>query len=245
MNYTLPPLTQERFTKWFENGIPNTDEIIVYPGTQLPCMTKTSALKNNLRPEHVFITQSKTTEEFFHRVLGDDGSFALLPKRMYATVYPNIAFNSIPSNNRIAVKLNNRRTLQLPFIPDSFYEQKKKSGKRGVTRPKRQREQRETPKNKRKKTYRGWAPTREHTCMDKNEFLSRIKAVMLKIDEETLPVLPPLNGLDIDSEQNQQAFATICKFVHFYARSELGMAREVQPAGSVPESLLQNIQSQQ
>lgn len=243
MNYTLPPLTQERFTKWFEKGIPNTDEIIVYPGTQLPCMTKTSALKNNLKPEHVFITQSQSTQEFFHRVLGDDGSFALLPKRMYATVYPNIAFSSIPSNNRIAVKLNNRRTLQLPFIPDSFYEQKKKSGKRGVTRPKRQREQRETPKDKRKKTYRGWAPAREETCMDKNEFLSRIKAVMLKIDEDRLPVLPPLNGLDLDTEQNQQAFATICKFVHFYARSELGMAREVQPAGSVPDSLLQNIQS--
>ena len=129
-----------------------------------------------------------------------------------------------------------------PKLP-LFYEQKKKSGRRGVTRPKRQREQREIPKDKRKKTYRGWAPARGETCMDKNEFFSRIKAVMLKIDEDRLPVLPPLNGFDLDTEQNQQAFATICKFVHFYARSELGMAREVQPAGSVPESLLQNIQS--
>ena len=241
MTYTLPPLTQERFTKWFEKNIPNTDEIIVYPGTQLPCMTKTSALKHNLLPEHVFISQSTTTKEFFHRVLGDDGTFALLPKRMYATVYPNIAFSSIPQNNRTAVKLSSRRTLELPYIPDSFYEQKKKSGKRGVTRPKRQREQRDTPKESRKRAYRGWTPAQQPTCLEKNELMGRIKAVMDKIDSDNIPVLPPLEGLDVNCAQNEEAFATICKFVYFYARSELGMVPQVQAVGEAATNTLQHI----
>ena len=229
MTFTLPRLTQELYTRWFDKKIPNTDEHIVYPGRQLPCMTKTSALKNSLKPEHVFITKSKSSGNFFHRVLGDDGIFAYLPKRLYAMVYPNILFNTIPENNRIKVKLSNRRSIMLPYIPDSFFEQKKKSGRRSSSRPKRQREQKSEPQQRSKKPYRGWNPPANTTQIDKDTLIGNIKAVIANIDEKGLEVLPPFQGSKLD-ENNETEFSTICKFVYHYARSELGItpiAREL------------------
>ena len=242
MTFTLPRLTQEQFTKWFGKLIPNTNETIVYPGKQLPCMTKTSSLKNNLKPEHVFITHDKNTDKFFHRVLGDDGTFALLPKRMHATVYPNISFNTIPTDNRIKVKLSNRRTVELPYIPDSFFEQKKKSCRRSVTRPKRQREETPTETVRRKKAYRGWTPSGETTVMKKQYLLAKIKAVIDKIDDDEIPVMPPLHGSELSATEEEQ-FATICKFVHFYAREELGMVPRARAAGDVNQSIIESITS--
>ena len=57
-SFPLPPPTQEKFTRWFQKTVPNTDEIIVYPGEKLPCSTRSRALKNKIEPKHVFITQT-------------------------------------------------------------------------------------------------------------------------------------------------------------------------------------------
>lgn len=226
-DFPLPALTQESFTKYFGTHIENGEdgETILYPGEQLKCASKTSVLKKHLQPKHIFIT--KTSDgKFNHRVLGDDGVFTQLPKRLYAMCYPNISFTSIPNNNRVRVKLSTMTTVTLPFIPDSFYEQKKRATKRGSARPKRTREDTRPELTRTAKYYRGWNPPAPPAKMSKMDMLGNIRAAIELVDKQSVDVGPPIEG-DIDSdEKSRAAFGTIVKFVYHYARGELGMPPE-------------------
>ena len=126
-HYSLPPISQESFTKWYGKKIPNTEDTIVWCGKQLPCVAKTTAMRQKLKPKHVFIAKNKK-DEFTHYVLSDSGSFTPLPKRLHAQVFPNVSLQSMQKtpNNRVKVKISNSKFCTLPILPDAFWNQKKK-----------------------------------------------------------------------------------------------------------------------
>ena len=60
MDFTLPALTQESFSRWYNKQVPRSDDVderIVYPGIKLNCSTKSRDLRSNIAPRHVFVTQ--------------------------------------------------------------------------------------------------------------------------------------------------------------------------------------------
>ena len=221
LDFPLPPLTQERFTKYFNTPIgKSSDEVIVYPGCQLNCSTKTHILKKKLKPRHIFITRN-SQGKFFHRVLGDDNRFSLLPKRLHAMVYPQVSFANVPENNRIRVRLSSRTTITLPYIPDSFYDAKKRASLRTSSRPKRQRES--VVEETTVEAYRGWNPPAPEVRMSKKELMAHIRTAVHLAETSGTDIQPPFTG-DLDSNKLAAPhFATIVKFVFHYCREELGM----------------------
>lgn len=221
IDFPLPALTQENFTKYYNTAIgEKSDEVIVYPGQQLTCCsTRTSVLKRELKPEHIFITKN-SKGEFFHRVLGDDGRFQLLPKRLYALCYPQVSFASVPEGNRVRVKLSQRTTIVLPFIPDSFYEQKRRASQRTSSRPKRVREI--EPQDSAVVAYRGWNPPEPQQMMAKKDMMAHLRSAVEMAEAAGTDIPPPFTG-DLDSNKEAAPqFATIVKFVYHYCREELG-----------------------
>ena len=128
MDFTLPPLTQESFSRWYNKQVPRTDNIderIVYPGIKLNCSTKSRDLRSVIKPCNVFVTQEKGTDTFYHKVLGSNNVFVSLPKRLYSHCFRNINIHSIPTDNRIIVRLTENTDVTLPYIPDDFVDQKR------------------------------------------------------------------------------------------------------------------------
>lgn len=192
----------------------------MYPGEKLDCCsTRTTMLKQKLKPQHIFITRN-SNGQFFHRVLSDDGRFHLLPKRLYAMCYPSVSYASVPEGNRVKVKLSQRTTIVLPYIPDSFYEAKKRASQRTSSRPKRQRE----TKTEESATvaYRGWNPPEPPEMMTKKDMMAHIRTAVELAEASEMDIPPPFTG---DLDTNKEAapeFATIVKFVYHYCREELG-----------------------
>ena len=55
MDFTLPALTQESFSRWYNKQVLRTDDIderIVYPGIKLNCSTKSRDLRSNISPNN-------------------------------------------------------------------------------------------------------------------------------------------------------------------------------------------------
>lgn len=221
LDFPLPALTQERFTKFFNTAIhEKSDEVIVYPGEQLQCSTKTNVLKKKLKPKHIFITKN-AKGQFFHRVMGDDGRFQLLPKRLYAMCYPSVSYASVPEGNRVRVKLSQRTTITLPYIPDSFYEQKRRASQRTSTRPKRNREP--VVEKTVVEAYRGWNPPELEEMMDKKSMMAHVRSAIDMAEKTATDIPPPFTG-DLDTNKDAASqFSVIVKFVYHYCREELGI----------------------
>jgi len=132
MDFTLPPLTQQSFSRWYNKKVPRADKIeerILYPGIALTCSTKSRDLRSQITAKNVFITHEKESGIFHHKVLGSNNAFAALPKRLYSQCFHNINIHSIPPENRMTVRLTENTSVVLPFIPDDFVAQKR--AKRG------------------------------------------------------------------------------------------------------------------
>jgi|TARA_B110000908_G_scaffold172143_1_gene237935 hypothetical protein len=246
MEFTLPALKQQSFSKWFNKKVPRTDnmeERIVYPGIKLSCSTKSRDLRSEITPGHIFITYEKETEKFFHKVLGSNNQFALLPKRLYSHCFHNINIHSIPPNNRITVRLTESTSVILPYIPDDFVTQKR--SKRGsmvrktrgsVKKMKLEHdEQLNSQWNGKKKKYVGWvtqvlSPDTE-TAGDAGINGFRLKAYLrdkLQEYENALLITVPNpfadseNISDICNDPEQAiALTTVLHFLHHYGRNFL------------------------
>jgi len=238
MEFTLPPLTQESFSRWWNKKVPrndSTDERIVYPGLRLNCSTKSRDLRSNIRPEHVFITQESGSATFHHKVLGSNNEFIHLPKRLYSHCFRNINIHSIPTDNRITVRLTENTSVLLPFIPDDFVSQKRT--KRSVQTRMRKRDS----KKKRKRTtdtrepYEGWvtrvvAPATETGAddgIDAFHLMSYIRAEMKRNDDNIDVCIPnPFAGARTMEEINGndeklKALSVVVQFIHHYMRHAL------------------------
>ncbi len=211
------------------------DERIVYPGVRLNCSTKSRDLRSQIRPEHVFVTQETGTNTFHHKVLGSNNVFIHLPKRLYSHCFRNINIHSIPTDNRITVRLTENTSVVLPFIPDDFVSQKRT--KRSVQTRMRKRDQ----KKKRKKSsesaepYEGWV-TRVVTPatvpgaddgIDAYRLMSYIRQELRNNDDNLNTCIPnPFAGTKTIEEINGngeklKSLTVVIQFIHHYLRHAL------------------------
>tara|TARA_B110000091_G_scaffold208249_1_gene247622 strand:+ start:3782 stop:4516 length:735 start_codon:yes stop_codon:yes gene_type:complete len=242
MDFTLPPLTQQSFSRWYNKKVPRTDNVherIVYPGVPLTCSTKSRDLRSEIEAKHVFITHEPIQNIFHHKVLGSNNVFASLPKRLYSQCFHNINIHSIPPQNRINVRLTENTSIVLPFIPDDFVAQKR--SKRGLTtrktrgnskKMKREQEFKDSVGRANSANYTGWvshvlSPDTEATAgngIDNFRLMSYIRDQLRKNDSDfNLTVPNPFAGSSsiddiLSAPQQQAALASVVQFVHHYGR---------------------------
>lgn len=236
MEFTLPPLTQESFSRWWNKKVPRNDDVderIVYPGVKLNCSTKSRDLRSQILPEHVFVTQERESSRFHHKVLGSNNIFIQLPKRLYSHCFRNINIHSIPTDNRIMVRLTENTSVVLPYIPDDFVSQKRTKRSVQTTRT-RKREVKKKRKFEQVGTeqYTGWvtnvvSPATDLAAddgIDSFRLFRYIRSQMQQNDEKLDVCIPnPFSGVKNIEEINgapdkQIALTTIVQFVHHYAR---------------------------
>jgi len=237
MDFTLPPLTQESFSRWYRKKVPrndNVDERIVYPGIKLQCSTKSRDLRSQIMPRHVFVTQEMDTDIFHHKVLGTNNVFISLPKRLYSHCFRNINIHSIPTRNRIVVRLTENTTVILPFIPDDFVAQKRsKRNSSSRSRAKRDTKRAKTsPKSTVTNKYTGWvtkvlSPATEaaaDNAIDSFRLMNYIREQLNHSDEDLTTCIanPFVEAPSIEDIQKDPAktlaLTTVVQFVHHYAK---------------------------
>ena len=242
MDFTLPPLTQQSFSRWYNKKVPradNVEERIVYPGLPLTCSTKSRDLRSEIEAKHVFITHEPVHHRFHHKVLGSNSVFAPLPKRLYSQCFHNINIHSIPPDNRITVRLTENTSIVLPFIPDDFVAQKK--SKRGLSsrktrgnskKLKREQEANDLAVGPNSSQYTGWvshvlSPGTDATTsngIDSYRLLAYIREQFQQFDNDFNAVVPnPFSGttsiVDIlRNPQQEEALTTVVHFLHHYGR---------------------------
>jgi len=244
MNFTLPALSQQSFSRWYNKLIPRTDKVeerIVYPGIKLTCSTKSRDLRSQITPAHIFITYEAGKNIFNHKVLGSNDAFAPLPKRLYSHCFHNINIHSIPPNNRITVRLTENTSVILPYIPDDFVNQKK--AKRGTmvrkTRGtiKKMKQERDTKQQAqysgKKRKYVGWvtqvlSAETDATAdegIDGYRLKEYIREKISEHEDSIMRVVPnPFNDCgsiaDIENDPEKKvALDTILQFVFHYQRN--------------------------
>ena len=237
MDFTLPPLTQESFSRWYNKQVPRADGIderIVYPGKKLSCSTKSRDLRSVIASMHVFITQEIGTNRFHHKVLGSNNVFVSLPKRLYSHCFRNINIHSIPTDNRIVVRLTENTSVTLPYIPDDFVHQKRSKRTSGS----RSRNTRENKRPKREHStesdvpYTGWvthvlSPATDigaDGSIDSFALMNYIREELNNNETKLDSCMPnPFAGFDSiekikKSSDKMTVLTTVIQFVHHYAR---------------------------
>ena len=125
MNYPLPRASQECWTKWYNHTITYgalKNKTILWCAQELPCRFKSEQVKDVIGPHHVFIL--KLNQQFFYAVIDATETIYRLPKKYYTACFPGIQYSQVPKNNRCKVRLTGRRHIELPYIPESFLEQR-------------------------------------------------------------------------------------------------------------------------
>ena len=234
MEFTLPPLTQESFSRWYNKQVPRTDGIderIVYPGIKLSCSTKSRDLRSIIQPCNVFITREIGSNTYHHKVLGSNNQFVSLPKRLYSHCFRNINIHSIPVDNRITVRLTENTSVSLPYIPDEFVQEENKRSSCTRTRHPESKEQGENPQ-KPSIPYTGWvtqvlSPATEPAsgdAIDQFTLMNYIRSELTRNEKVFDGCIPnPFAGLNTidkikDSPEKSAALTAIIQFVHHYAR---------------------------
>jgi hypothetical protein len=233
--FPLPSLSQSNFTEYYDKEIPRRDnmlEKIVYPGQALTVTTKVRNLKKIVKSNNVFITVMDDGT-FNHRLLGSDGSYTILPKRLHSVCFPKIHLGSIPSGNRITVKISPSITVNLPFVPDDFYKQKQNKSERPnkpITRNrgvKRGRDKKSIVKTDDNIEYKGWNIYNDTNMarISKHDIMSAIHYCIDSADKENIILPDPFENIDT-LEENKEMFNTILQFIYHYGREEYGFHKQ-------------------
>lgn len=135
--FPLPKATQESYSKWYSHTVSSSNNLnkytILWVGQELPCRFKSDSISDIIGPHHVFIL--KKNSNFAYAVIDNNETIYRLPKKFYTSCFPGVQYNSIPPNNRVKMKITNGTVVELPFIPNSFLQQKQNK----TTRSKRKR----------------------------------------------------------------------------------------------------------
>lgn len=237
MDFTLPALTQESFSRWYNKQVPRADgvdERIVYPGIKLKISTKSRDLRSVIMSMHVFVTQEIGTNIFHHKVLGSNNVFVSLPKRLYSHCFRNINIHSIPTDNRIVVRLTENTSVTLPYIPDDFVHQKRSkrtSGSRirNTREPKRPKHENLSDSGV---PYTGWvthvlSPATDvgaDGSIDSFALMNYIREELKNNENKLDACMPnPFAGLESidkikESADKMAILTTVIQFVHHYIR---------------------------
>lgn len=234
MSFPLPIASQECYTKWFKYEIkkgPFKKYKILWVGNQLKKRFK-SDLNLEILPENVFICKKKNTFEYL--IIDKNEEIHKLPKKHYTTCFPGIQYNSIPPNNKIKIKITDSITLDLPFIPQSFLEQK-----RNKTSRKRRRVSHTTNIVEEKidfnESYPKWHVLQNHQIKNqsiKKQIMLLIRSLIKYADTNMNYTLKdPFESIqNIQDIKNNKEFLTTLKiivsFIFNYCRSELGIIND-------------------
>ncbi len=234
MSFPLPIASQEHYTKWFQYNIKKGSfkkYTIVWVGKQLKKRFK-SEVSPDILPENVFICQKKDNYEYILIDKNDD--IFKLPKKHYTSCFPGIQYSSIPHNNRIKVKISENVEVELPFIPQSFLDQK-----RNKTGRKRRRLITNNSKTEKSIDFNEVCPEWHVLQNNQNRNSSMKKEVMLLIrsivkfsDKNINYTLkdPFENITNVDDLKKNKEYLhklkIISGFIHHYCRSELGIIND-------------------
>lgn len=234
MSFPLPIASQEHYTKWFKHEIkkgPFKKFKILWVGQELKQRFK-SELDLEILPKNVFICKKKNIFEYL--VIDKNEDIYKLPKKHYTTCFPGIQYNTIPPNNKIKVKISKKITLELPFIPQSFLEQK-----RNKTSRKRRRVVSSSnivgEKIDFNEVYPQWHVLQNYQNRDeslKKQIMLLIRSLVKYADSNINYTLKdPFESIqNINDIKNNKEFLSTLKiivsFVFNYCRSELGIVNE-------------------
>jgi hypothetical protein len=231
--FPLPSLLQSNFTEYYDKDIPRRDNIvekIIYPGQPLKVSAKVKNLKKTVKPENVFIT-SLPNNTYNHRLLGSDGNFTILPKRLHSVCFPKIHLGSIPDNNRINVKITSSITVTLPFVPDDFFRQKQAKSERPnkpMTRNRGiKRLRNDKIINNGYVEYKGWNlyNNKNIDTIPKKNIVSALHECIYSSDAENIILPHPFkNAKTLD--ECKENFNIVLQFIYHYGREEFSLHKK-------------------
>lgn len=233
MSYPLPRAPQEYWTQWYnqyvEYGTLKGNKI-VWAAIKLPCRIKADDVKSVIGPQHVFIVKGE--KNFEYAVMDSTENMYRLPKKYYTTCFPGIQYSNVPKNNRCKVKLTKKKTVELPYIPDSFLEMKRAKSSR------KRRRSESTSTDIESLNFNLKAPEwkvlgdSKPTFTNKEELMHLIRSVIHYSDSnEAFHLKNEFENISVSSMKDTQCtkMKTIISFIYHYCRNELGIYRERPP----------------
>lgn len=243
MHYPLPRASQECWTKWYNHTVSQgalKNKTVVWAAQTLSCRFKSDQVKDIVGPHHVFIL--KLSQQFYYAIIDSTETVYKLPKKYYTACFPGIQYSQVPKNNRMRVRLSGRRSIDLPYIPDSFLEQKRTK----TTRKRRRADS--NPTEIENIDFTTSAP--EWTILgkqpeerkNKEDIFHLIRSVIAYSDtNENFQLTNEFEHVSIDDIQNndelRKKMKSIISFIYFYCRGELGFFKQRSP---IPISDLQS-----
>ena len=231
--FPLPRAPQHAYTKWYNKTMKGgtfNRYTILWVGTALECRFKSESVSTTIGPHNVFIL--KKNRQFMYAVMDNTETLYKLPKKYHTACFPGIQYSSIPENNRTNVQITKRNSIELPFIPQSFLQQKKMKG----SRLKRKRSQssdiasqvEQIDFNKHHPTWHVLNNDNVRNNPIKKEVMLLIRSMMnYAINTQSFQLKDPFadvfNIEDIKGDENRmKTLKTIISFIFHYCRSELG-----------------------
>jgi len=234
-NFPLPRASQECYTKWYNYLVPSgalKNTTILWAAQELPCRFRSDSIKNIIGPHHVFIL--KMNDTFYYAIIDATQTVYKLPKKYYTSCFPGIQYSQVPKNNRMRVKLNETQSMMLPYIPESFLEQKR-------TKTTRKRRRSESENNEIESIdfnqhVPEWNILGVQTTVDPNkaDIMHLIRSVILYNDtNENFTLKNHFEGIDIKTIQSddklREKMKNIVSFIYYYCRDEIGVFKQREP----------------
>lgn len=232
--FPLPRASQANYTKYYKQTVQSGQLIrykFLWVGTPLECRFKSDALKDTIGPHNVFIL--KKGASFAYAVVDKTDEVYKLPKKYFSTCFPGVQYGSIPPKNLITVKITRKESIEVPYIPMSFLQQKRVK----TTRPKRKRtpslddHHSHTEGIDFNEIHATWHVLQNKQVRDvpiKRSILLLIRKLLQYSDGNTSYVpTDPFAGLqnmaDIQNDEcKTKTLKVILGFVYHYCRAELG-----------------------
>lgn len=233
--FPLPRAPQECYSKWYNTIIEAgtfKGYTVLWVGSQLTCRFKSETINDNIGPHNVFILK-KSTNQFVYCVIDNTDTMYSLPKKFFTTCFPGVQYSQIPKNNLIKIKITKKDTIEVPYIPKSFLQQKR----RKTTRGKRKRSASESNNDTKVEeinfntSYPQWHVLTNNQNANSpvnKEILMIIRKLMLYADRNDMFELEnPFKDIStLDDLKNDQRSMKILKmvtgFIYHFCRSELG-----------------------
>ncbi len=229
--YPLPIASQENYTSWFRYKITKgqfKNYTIVWVGKQLQHRFKFENV--HISSENIFICQKNDKYEYI--VIDKNKDIFKLPKKYYTSCFPGIQYTNVPKNNRIEVKVSEKITVVLPYIPQSFLDSKKQKTRKRRRILSNQHMRHETMDfNQHFPTWHVLENTQNDTSLQK-EMMLLIRSIVRYADKNTnYTIKDPFE--DVESIQHIKKnknllhmLKIITGFVFHHCKSELGIVDE-------------------
>lgn len=231
----MPRASQECWTKWYNHTASYgalKNKTVMWAAQELPCRFKSDQVKDVIGPHHVFILKLNT--KFFYAIVDSTETLYRLPKKYYTSCFPGIQYSQVPKNNRCKVRLSGRRTIELPYIPESFLEQKKTK----TTRKRRRTEVKNTEIENLdfSVTTPEWSVLgeRKEPETNKDDIFHLIRSVIAYSDtNENFSLKNEFEDITVEqiknSDELREKMKSIISFIYYYCRNELGFFQHRPP----------------